>query len=423
MSVTRLSLAAVQLRETGVRCWRSAERDTVVMAEKIATANESTARVTPAPAPTRRTPVPFRRWSRVALLILLATVITGAVPVGVSGNLLGLWHLALQPAPPAPTAVVDYALPRAAWVTTPSSIVASPGDSQPIAVLDPGYPVTLSAHRTLRGMVWSFVTWQGPDSSTGGGGWMLDTHLVAYGSSTAAVGDFGALSPALEQPVMALGARFAGILYFPDSGELYAQNPDQQFSPGDAFRLILTVDLFAQAATQQQPAPDASSTSVAAGVAAGAGINPASAYEQLGDAAGLRQFLASTGASGIAPAPHVWTAARATPSAILAFLHAFQAGMIIAPAERDTVLGLLTSANAPARTALADLTPLGEVALVPGVGQTGNGWTASIMGVVQPVHAAPFLMVLAIRQQATQAAAQHVLGELLLRLVPLLDTP
>src|SRR5262249_14790451 len=107
------------------------------------------------------------RGARNLLFILLAICVLGAPSAALAGSFFGLWRLPVLPAGilPVPTATpaADLALPRRAWVATRVKVLERPdATTQPVAVLEAGFPVTLTEHRSTSSAVWSHIHWIGP---------------------------------------------------------------------------------------------------------------------------------------------------------------------------------------------------------------------------------------------------------------------
>lgn len=371
-------------------------------------------------------PAARARW-RTTLLILCIFLVLGAIPTVLAGDMLGTWHVggfgSIYPAPTATaTFAPDLALPRQAWIATETHVVSQPGNGSAIALLEPGFPVTLTAHQKIGGTVWSHIQWGGPSAHAGGAGWVLDSALVAYDASARPLGDLGALSPALSSAMTGYKSSFAAALYFPDSGQVYRVNADQPITLGDAFRPILVIAAFAAAESQRKAAPATDSSSLAAQVATGSPVAAATLYQQLGDAPGVTRLLTSAGISGIQPVPLVWSAARGTPNALLQLYTLLATGGLLNSADRGAVLTLLAHANAQAAAGLLDAQALGGGALAVASGNAGGASGASLIvcGIVAPSSGPHYVIVATIANQANQAAAQQALALFFQRLSAIL---
>lgn len=402
------------------------------MAEQRRKQTPIAVRATPDPTPQRDAPpsaaAPAQERWRAAALIFCIFVVLGAAPAMLTGDTLGLWHVggfgSIYPTPtPTATPAPDLALPRQAWIATETQVLPEPGGGAPIALLEPGFPVTLTAHQRHSGAVWSHIQWGGPSAYAGGAGWMPDAALVTYDSGARPLGDLGALSPSLGSAMAGYKSSFAAALYFPNSGQLYRANADQSIVLGDAFRPILLVASFAAAESQHKAAPATSASSLAAQVAAGSPVAAATLYEQLGDAPGVTRFLTSAGVSGIQPVPLVWAAARGTPTALLQFYTLLATGGLLNSADRSAVLTLLAHADAQAASALLGGKSPGAGALVIASNANGSALGASLVasGIVAPSGGPRYVIVAAITNQADQTAAQQVLATFFQRLGAILS--
>jgi hypothetical protein len=355
-------------------------------------------------------------WWRAWVLILLAACVTGIVPVAVSGNELGVWSVSLPGAPnlaapaPAPTPAPDLALPRQAWIATQASVVAQPGSAQPIALLEPGFPVTLVAHATARGASWSQIQWAGPTKTTGGSGWVPDADVVSFGAGGRSIGDLGALSPGLAQAAGGSGDAFSVALYFPDTGQLYHLRGDQSIALGNGLRAVLLAALYANAEKHHGPLPATTAGSPGAKVAQGDTLSAQAAYAQIGGAQGISSYLTSLGVTSIQPVPTGWTGAQATTSGLLAFYVALDGGALTS-ADTAALKSMLMSADPLGPTAILGGRPLGKGGvLVVGTAQTSAGWTVSASGIVAPAGQPRYIIALAIRNQPSLDAARQALA-------------
>ncbi len=376
----------------------------------------------PASAPERppaQSRPPRRTWWKVAVLIFVAVLIVGLVPVALAGQLLGAWSLS-QGGTPSPTAMPDLALPRAVWVATTVDVRAQPGGSS-LATLEAGFPATLTAHRSYSGALWSRVEWAGPTPTSGGSGWVPDTSLVSYGGETRPIGDLGALAPSLRQALADDHKALAVALYFPDSGRLYHAQTGRSFVLGAGWRTALLVALFADAEARHVAPPASDDGSPAALLVQGDAATAAAVYKQLGDAPGVARALAAIGITAIQPAQGDWMGGTATAPALLQLYTALATGTILTAADRATVLGLLAHADASAAaTLLAPGQPGPDGMLVLAQARDGGGWAASAAGIVAPTGGPRYVVVAAVLGQSSPDAAQAALRAFFQRLAPLL---
>lgn len=398
------------------------------------------ARPTPALAPTPTSeqpaapdsPSPLRRvrllaWWRAALLIFCALAVLGAVPAVLSGDLFGMWRLggfgSIAPtSAPTATPALDLALPRQAWIAVAVRVLPQPGAGTSLALLEPGFPVTLTAHQRHGAASWSHIVWGGPAATAGGTGWVPDGALVAYDSGARPLGDLGALSPALGSSIAGYKSSFAATLYFPDTGQLYRANADQSVTLGDAFRPVLLAASFAAAESRHAAAPATNAQSLAAQVAAGNAAAPATLYEQLGDAPGLIRFLTAAGITGIQPAPLDWAASRGTPDALIQLYTLLATGGLLNSADRASLLALLAHAAAPAAGSLVNAQALGSGFLVTASINSSSAGGAALLasGIVAPGGGPRYIAAVAITGQPTPATAQQALAAFFQRLTALL---
>jgi hypothetical protein len=357
-------------------------------------------------------------WWKVWLLILLAACVTGAVPVMLSGNALGLWNARLPGTLVLPTAtatpVPDLALPRQAWVAVSTTVSPQPGRGSPIAELEPGFPVTMTAHAAAGGASWSHIAWAGPVKAAGGSGWVPDGALVSFGSGGRPIGDLGALSPSLAQEMSAYNGAFMVALYFPDTGQLYHVRADQSFALGDGFRAVLLAALYARAEAQHTGSPSSSltpSSAQGAQIANGDGLSLGTAFAAVGGTQGVSTYLAGIGVNGLQPGTSDWSGAQATPGGLLAFYDALAQGSALNAADTATVETTLANGGTlRAANVLGGQSAGTGGVLVIGSAQASGGSTLSAGGLVVPAAGPRYIVAAVMYNQPTKDDAQKALG-------------
>lgn len=350
---------------------------------------------------------------RTTVLLLVAVCVVGVGPLLVVNGIFGALRVNVQPLPglslfaPTATEAVDLALPRQAWAAARVNVMAKPGGSSRLATLEPGFPVTLTAHQKAGATVWSHITWEGPTSASGGEGWAQDSAFVSYGGQGRPIGDVGALSPQLMVATAPYGSQFGAALYFPDSGQLYRSQGDQSFALGDGFRPMLLAAIFAWNEGQSQHAGAVVTSATATGVASDQESTASFAYGAMGDQSGISAFLTKYGIAGIQPAQGNWQGAQATPNALLQFYTALAAKQLLNDADRATVTTLLGHATSPLTAKMVTiLSPGNGGFLVIGASQGGNGWTVSVCGILVLAHGSRVVLAAVVRDQQAQSAAE-----------------
>ncbi len=359
------------------------------------------------------------RLLRTMVLLVLAVALLGAVPAALSGTYFGFWHLPFVPsASPIPTTNRnDLALPRAAWAAMAATVQAEPGNGDPIATLQPGYPVTLKARRAVGATSWFQITWAGPTASSGGEGWALASAFTSYGAGTTPIGDIGAFSPALAHAVSSQGTHLAVSLYFTRTGYLYQSNAAQSFALGDGLRGPLLVDTLAsaEAATTPTSLPLSQLVQIAGGDSAAC----IAAYRQLGGSSGLASFLAGTGTTGMQLSANAWSSAQASATSLLVFYESLREGRILTTADRVFAMSLLQGSDTAVVSAVGGARPLaGNGPLVVSVAQQPNGWTVSAVGVATVPGGEDYTVVAVASDLPSQAAAQQALATFFGALAP-----
>jgi hypothetical protein len=369
-------------------------------------------------APATR-PVRRRRAGLNALLLLLVFAVVGTAPLTVAASVFNLWTpptlpdiarrvpvlSSLIPTPTPP----DLALPRPAWVAVPLSVHASPGPGNVVARLQPGFPVLLTAHQLVDGSVWDHISWGGPTTGTGGQGWVRDSMLTSVRGRGPAVGDAGALSPALAAALTPLEPDIALAVYYPAAQQLYLADAYRAYPLGNGARTLLLAALLAQATGSDQVSEDTERQ-----LAAGDPATASAAYAQIGGSAGLKTFAARLGLT--IPDAADWTQTQATPRALVQF-YAMLAGASPAPdlgaldsSGRSHVLALVADDPEAATIAALDTSATGaHVALVVGALQQTDGWTANAAGVLTAPNGLTYVAAVCVRAQMDQAQAERAL--------------
>ncbi|MGE5334056.1 MAG: hypothetical protein ACM3N4_05095 [Nitrososphaerota archaeon] len=342
-------------------------------------------------------------------MILLAFCVVGLIPAGVVAQVTGKLGFTLSPqigffsSPPTPTDSPDLTLPRDAWVTRLVDVLPHPAQGAVVATLGPAFPVRLLQHQRIGNTIWSNITWPGPINGTGGSGWVPDSALIAYGQTGAILGDLGALAPSLRQAVSPYARQFSAMVYIPSQSRMYSAGAsDSTFALGTGFRSMLMSALYAGALASNKPVALTDALFVSHGDAtATPGI-----YQRLGGAAGLSAYLSSHNVQGFQTAP-LWTACQATPRAMIDF-YTELAGNLLPAKDRASVTSILSLADAPTTSGLVEAwaRSAGNL-LVVGVAPTGNTFTMSIAGILNPPKG-PQMIVMAVTtaQPSTDAAIQ-----------------
>ncbi|MGZ3600415.1 MAG: hypothetical protein ACXWQR_03860 [Ktedonobacterales bacterium] len=351
--------------------------------------------------------------ARTTVLLLLAICVVGVGPLLVVTGIFGALHVNMPPVPglslfaPSATEATDLALPRQAWAAVRVNVIAQPGGSSQLATLEPGFPVTMTAHQKVGSTVWSHITWDGPTKASGGEGWAPDSAFVSYGGQGRPIGDVGALSPQLMTATAPYGSKFAAALYFPESGQLYRSGADQSFTLGDGFRAVLLAAIFAWNEEAGRRIGTAVTATTAAGIARDDASAASFAYGAVGDKAGISAYLTKLGIAGIQPAQGNWQGAQATPNALVEFYTALARKQILNDTDRATVATLLGHVTSPLSTQMsAMLSPGNGGFFVVGVSQGAGGWTMSVCAIIVSAHGSRVVLAAVVRNQPTQAAAE-----------------
>jgi len=397
-----------------------------------------------AEVPAAPAPKPRRSRRRIALLLLLAFVLVGAAPMALVARVFGLWtppalpvltpllSAVVRPAAPTPTLPPrDLAVPRQAWVAQATGVRAAADSGATVANLAPGFPVTLLASATSAAGRWDLVIWKGPTSATGGEGWVPDSALTAVGIDGPAVGDAGALAPALANALARLGGDAALAVYYPASQQLYLTNADHVYPLGDGARALVLTALLSTAPVSATQASAQALDNVATQVAQDNPAAAAYAYQQIGGAGGLSVYLASAGIAGIYPGSINWLQTQATPRALVQFYsllaHTASADTTVAgltAAVRTQVLAKLTpDAATSALAGLGDPLPAGAtVTLVLGAALGSGGWSVTASEIVATGHGPTYIAAAGVRAQPSQESGVAAIRAIFAQLATIAET-
>ena len=389
-----------------------------------------------------------RQWFSSTVLLVLAFVIMGVAPIALLLRLFGVVRLPNPPVPgfgnPAsvqtatphnqPTATApELGFPRSAWIANTTSIYVDPQSALTSAQLQPGFPVTVQAVRTVSGTRWYQITWAGPTAATNGHGWVPEAALANNGITGPAVGDAAALSPTLASALSPLGSTVALAVYFPKTQQLYLNgNGDTAYTLGTGARSLVLAALVANLppATTGTPSATTPMPTLAPAqqglfwqqVATGDPTSTAQAYQQLDTAAGLDTFANAFVLTGITPGAQDWTQTQATPRALVQFYaelgnqsYTPTAGQLDS-AARTHVLSLLTAPPPTPTTVPPELSALvippavgAHVALIVGTEQGSAGWSVNVAGLVTLPSGLTYVEAICIQGASSRVAGANAL--------------
>ncbi|HEU5345451.1 MAG TPA: hypothetical protein VFU60_13980 [Ktedonobacterales bacterium] len=368
---------------------------------------------------------------RATLAIFALFLLIGVVPSALAGEAFGVWRL---PSTGGPLISLPWSLSYETPLPTPSAmlanatlrVVTTPGGSQVVATLQPGFSVRVARYATTAGERWAQIQWSGPTHATGGSGWVSASGLIAASGASQSgqardIGDLGALSPAFGQAIGALGPGFNATLYFPAAGATYASaSVDQPESLGGQIVPVLLTALYAKGIVAAQPNASNGPPAIARDLAADNAQALTFDYELLGDAAGLDSFMAQHHLTGFQFVAHQPTQAKGTARGLVLFYAALASDALTSAHDAGEITTLLANANAKPASAVTPQTFIGSGALtVTTASASASGDVVAIAaGVAQPASG-PQVIVIAIAHGATSAATQQALQTFFQQLAPL----
>lgn len=394
---------------------------------------------TPPAAPAAKTPAKSPPVSpagganalRTTLIVFALFLLVGAIPSALAGEAFGFWRLpsiAGQLTTPPWSLSYDASLTRPAPMLANATVqvVMTPGGSQHVATLQPGFAVQVTRYATNAGARWAQITWGGPTHAAGGSGWTLASGLIAASGTSQSgqardIGDLGALSPAFGQAIGALGSGFSAALYFPAAGASYASaNVDQPVGLGSQIIPVLLTALYSKGIVAAQPNASSGPPTIAKDLVAGNAQALTFDYELVGDAAGLGAFMTQHQLAGFQFVARQPAQATATARALSLFYTALATGALTNAHDQGEILALLASANATEASAVTQPTLIGSGALVVTTATASNGVVSIAAGILQPANA-PAVVVVAIGQGANSAATQQAIQMFFQKLAPIAE--
>ena len=398
---------------------------------KAATPPAAPAAKTPAKAPPA-SPASGANALRTTLTVFALFLLVGVIPSALAGETFGLWRLpsiAGQLTTPPWSLSYDASLPRPAPMLANATVqvVMTPGGSQHVATLQPGFAVQVTRYATNAGARWAQITWGGPTHTAGGSGWTLASGLIAASGASQSgqardIGDLGALSPAFGQAIAALRPGVSAALYFPSAGASYASaSIDQPVSLGSQIIPVLLTALYSKGIIAAQPNASSGPPTIAKDLVAGNAQALTFDYELVGDSAGLGAFMTQHQLAGFQFVAHQPAQATATARALSLFYTALATGALTNPHDQGEILALLASANATGASAVTQPTLIGSGALVvtdAHASATTSGVVSIAAGILQPANA-PAVVVVAIAQGANSVPVQQAIQTFFQKLGPI----
>jgi hypothetical protein len=302
-------------------------------------------------------------------------------------------------------------------------VVTAPGGATVIATLEPGFSAQVTRYATRAGARWAQISWGGPTHAAGGSGWTLASGLIAASGASQArdIGDLGALSPAFDQTVSALGPGFSSALYFPSAQASYhTANVDQIEPVGAQVVPLALAALYAKGIVAAQPNATSGPPQVARDLAAGNAQALTFDYELVGDAQGMDTFLTSHHVPGFQFVTHAPLQTKGTARSLSLFYTALANGALVSPHDSAEIIALLAGANTSGATAIAPQSIIGSGALVVTTNLADGGVVTIAAGVLTP-SSGPSVVVVAIARGATAAATQKSLQSYFGRLIAIIQ--
>ncbi|HEX9037732.1 MAG TPA: hypothetical protein VF808_12175 [Ktedonobacterales bacterium] len=345
---------------------------------------------------------------RTTLWLLVLALITGAIPIALAGQTFGYWRIPLS-APAifssAPVYDAPLAKPQSMVVNATAQVETVPGSGVTVAVLQPGFPVTVTRYATQGSQRWALIRWAGPVKTAGGSGWTPTAQLTAPGGhTTKPIGDLAAFSPAIWRAANAAGDGFAATLYFPASGYAYhSANQSQTVTLGQQMIPIALVADYGEGLAAHQP------SSIPQDVASGNSQALLFLYAQLGGAKGMSAYVAHYQMSGFHFAVDP-TQSTATIQGLSQFYTALSQAPLIGPDDQRQVFSLLTGGSIDAR-AYASASQIGSGALTATTTQNDKGYTTIVAGQLQPTNGPAVIIVAVSADQPSSASSRTALQD------------
>jgi hypothetical protein len=366
---------------------------------------------------------------RTTLTVFVLFLLVGVVPTALAGEAFGFWRLPtvagqLITPPWSPSYDSSLATPSPMLANATLHVMMTPGGSQSVATLQPGFAVQVTRYATDAGARWAQIVWGGPTHAAGGSGWTLASGLIAASGASQSgqardLGDLGALSPAFGQSIGALGSGFRAALYFPAAGASYTSaGVDQPESLGSQIIPVLLTALYARGIVAAQPNASSGPPTIARDLVAGNAQALTFDYELVGDAAGLDAFMTQHQLAGFQFVAHQPAQATGTARALSLFYAALASGALTNAHDQGEILALLASADTTSASVVTQPTLIGSGALVVTNANGTGGAVAIATGILQPANA-PAVVVVAIAHGVSSAATQQALQTFFQKLSPI----
>ncbi len=398
-----------------------------VGAKKPAQSAQSPARAPATPVAAGSGP----HWLRATLTIFALFCVVGAIPTALGGETFGYWRLpttSFQLA--APPWALSYDIPLAKPLPMLANatlhVVSTPGGSVTVATLEPGFAAQVTRYANRAGVRWAQIRWAGPTRAAGGSGWTLASGLIAANAATQtsqprAIGDLGALSPAMGQAVSALGPGFSTSLYFGAAQSSYHTSSIDQVEPlgAQVVPLVLTL-LYAKGIVAAQPNAASGPPPIARDLASGNAQALTFDYELVGDAQGIDGFLTQHQIAGFQFASQQPLQAKGSVRALSLFYAALTGGALVNAHDQAEIISLLGGANNSAAATVAPQSVIGSGALLLTTASADGGVASIAAGVLVPANGSP-VVVVASAHGATAAVTQKAMQTYFGRLIAIIQ--
>jgi beta-lactamase class A len=281
-----------------------------------------------------------------------------------------------------PDVVLPSQLPL--WSLGDTTVFSAPGTNQVVAHIGQNFPLATVGDTTWNaGVLWYHVLWNLPKST--GNGW-VPSSAVTFTSPGNVPGwaSIDALSPSLASYLASMGNNIDIVVYDLTRHRYYTYNKDMQMLTGSSIKVFIMLTLL-NMTEQQGREPDAGEMSLLTSMIENSDNDAAAAlYNEIGQAAGVSNFLAQIGVSGLYPMYGSFGWSLITPLAMVNTLTKLYEGSILTAQDRQLALSLMESIEYDQRFGAGDTAPAGAtVAMKNGWVPGPDGlWTTDTSGII-----------------------------------------
>lgn len=305
---------------------------------------------------------------------------------------------------------------KTVWVQSDITLLLkAPVNGQEVAHVGLHFPLTLLGDSSWQaGVLWYHVQWALPKSKVSG--WVSAANIsFASPGNVPGWASMDALSPDLASYLSDIGGSAGVSLYDVTRQRYYTYNANVQFTMASSIKVPIML-AFLDMIEQQGRQPTDTEMNLLIGMIEHSDNDAASAlYDEVGDAAGVTDFLQRKHISGMDLDNGAWGYSQATPQSMIDLLAALNAKKILNDQDRRLAFDLMGHVETGQQAGVGDTAPDGAIVAmkngwVPGL---DGLWAVNSSGIVQAGSEA-YIIAVYTQDQSSQgdgeAITQHVCG-------------